>query len=218
MRRFIKRYPNTESCRTAEANYRWLADLGTPLRLPRVLTTRPPRIDFEFVPGRHARPGDLAALAAHLGDAHGAAFVTTLHCARLDEPFITADGHLIPDFLSRRTDALRQRLGEHIIPSPQFDPEQASAVLRHAAQAPAGDLQGLQPAELPDHHRGSGNRRLRAGQPGTIRLRLGQARGHPRHDPRHCFPRRRRGCPPRLQHGRQPPPSRTVRDGSAGAA
>ena len=85
-RRFTRRYPNTKSCRTAAANYRWLAGLGTPLRLPRLLTTRPRCIDFEFVAGRPARPGDLVALAAHLGDAHGTAFVTTLHRVRLDDP------------------------------------------------------------------------------------------------------------------------------------
>ncbi|MDQ3151846.1 MAG: aminoglycoside phosphotransferase family protein [Actinomycetota bacterium] len=137
VRRFTKRYPNTQSCHTALANYRWLAGLGTPLRLPRLVGTDRCGIDFEFIEGRPAELADLIALAAHLGDVHGAAFVTTLHHARLDEPFITADGHQVPDFLSRRADMLRRRLDERVVPAPRFDADRATALLRAAARAPA---------------------------------------------------------------------------------
>lgn len=144
-RRFTKRYPNAESCRHAASNYRWLASLGTPLRLPRLLGTRPRHLDFEFVDGRPAEPADLAALAAHLGDAHGAAFTTTLQRAHLDEPFITQDGHLIPDFLSRRSDTVRQLLDQRRVPSPQFGPEQATAILRDAARGPTAIYKDCNP-------------------------------------------------------------------------
>lgn len=145
MRRFTKRYPTTQSCRAAAANYRWLVDLGTPLRLPRVLGTRARRIEFEFVAGRHARPGDLRALAAHLGDVHGAAFVAALHRARLDRPLLTASGHLIPDFLSRRTVALLERLHAHAVPLPLLDTERASALLHDASGGPAAIYKDCNP-------------------------------------------------------------------------
>lgn len=135
--RFTKRYPNTESCRTALANYRWLAGLGTPLRLPRLLGTDPFGNDFELVDGRPAEPADLAALATHLGDVHGAAFVTTLHRACLDEPFVTLEGHKVADFLSRRSEALRQRLAARSVPSPLFDARQARTILCAATRGPA---------------------------------------------------------------------------------
>lgn len=143
--RFTKRYPNAESCRTAASNFRWLASLGTSLRLPRLLGAGSRHLDFEFVEGRPAGPADLAGLAAHLGDAHGTAFATMLHRAHLDEPFITPDDHLIPDFLSGRSDALRQLLDQRRVPSPQFGHQQATAILRHAARGPAAIYKDCNP-------------------------------------------------------------------------
>lgn len=53
------------------------------------------------------------------------------HAARacLDEPFVTPEGHMVADFLSQRSDALRQRLAARSIPSPRFDARQARVIL-----------------------------------------------------------------------------------------
>lgn len=135
--RFTKHYPNTDACRTALANYQWLTRLQTPLRFPRLLGTGPRHLEFEFVAGRPAHPTDLVVLAGHLGDAHGAAFVTTLRGARLDEPLATADGHHIPDFLTHRVQILRRRLERRLVPQPAFTPDQVVALLHDASRGPA---------------------------------------------------------------------------------
>lgn len=135
--KFTKHYPNTDACRAALANYRWLTELRTPLRSPRLLGTGPRHLEFEFVTGRPAHPADVASLARHLGDVHGCAFVTTLHNARLDEPLATANGHHIPDFLTHRVQALRRRLERRMVPEPTFDPDQAVALLYHTSRGPA---------------------------------------------------------------------------------
>jgi len=59
-------------------------------------------MQLEYVSGRHAVPTDLEALAGHLGDAHGAAWVAALHGARLDTPYRDGDARIIADFLSPR--------------------------------------------------------------------------------------------------------------------
>jgi hypothetical protein len=63
-------------------------------------------MQLEYVSGWHAVPADLEALAGHLGDAHGAAWVTVLHGARLDTPYRDEGSGVIADFLHPRLAAL----------------------------------------------------------------------------------------------------------------
>ncbi len=107
--RFTKRYATPQECAEARFHYDWLVGYAQPLVLPRLLTTGSRHMEFEYVHGRHATPGDLEALATHLGDAHGAAWVATLHTAQLDTPHLANDGHAIPDFVTPRLAALSDR-------------------------------------------------------------------------------------------------------------
>lgn len=66
-------------------------------------------MQLEYVSGRHAVPADLEVLAGHLGDAHGAAWITALHSARLDTPYTAGRGMVILDFLNPRLTALDRR-------------------------------------------------------------------------------------------------------------
>lgn len=109
-RGFTKHYPTATARATALANYRWLREHAGPLRVPALLAIDDQALTFAHVAGRHARPADLRHLASQLGDAHGAAWFSTLHGARLDRPHASDDRHTLRDFASPRLAALR-RLG-----------------------------------------------------------------------------------------------------------
>ena len=140
-----KHYPDAASRRRAEGNYRWLASLGSPLRLPRLLTTAGKELGFEPVTGRHALPADLPALAAHLGQVHAAAHRAGLHRARLDEPFITPSGHLISGFLTRRLAAVTRALGSGAVPGAAFSTTQAQRLLHCSCTGPAAFYKDANP-------------------------------------------------------------------------
>lgn len=140
-----KHYPDAASRRRAERNYRWLASLGSPIHLPRLLTTTGNQLGFEPVTGRHALPADLPALAAHLGQVHAAAYRTGLHQARLDEPFTTPGGHLIPGFLTRRLTAVTRALSRGDVPGAAFSAGQADRLLRDACTGPAAFYKDANP-------------------------------------------------------------------------
>jgi len=145
---FSKRYPTADACQVAVANHRWLARLGTALRLPRLLAVGKRRIDFEYIHGRHAAPQDLLSLAIHLGDVHGSAYVTELHRARLDRPHETGTGHRLPDFLTPRVDAVRRCLRAGNVPDPMLDADEAVRLLREAAPRPAAFYKDVNPRNV----------------------------------------------------------------------
>jgi hypothetical protein len=109
-RPFMKYYLSSAARQAAEANYRWLAGLGSRVRLPALIAANGPVLCFEGIDGRWARPEDLVMLAAHLGDVHGSAHVTELHQARLNQPYRAMRGHVLPSFPHRRVDAVRREL------------------------------------------------------------------------------------------------------------
>jgi Ser/Thr protein kinase RdoA (MazF antagonist) len=135
--RFTKPYSDAAACRLAAANYRWLASLPGPLRLPNLLEAGRQYLGFAFVAARPASPADLVPLAAHLGDVHGAAYAAELHQASLDAPYATTTGHRIPDFLTPRLDTVRRRLESGTVPGPGLDAADAHGLMREAAQGPA---------------------------------------------------------------------------------
>ncbi|WP_075737456.1 hypothetical protein [Streptomyces acidiscabies] len=65
-------------------------------------------LTFAHVEGRHAGPDDLLYLAALLGNAHGPAWRSTLHRAKLTEPYIFDDGTPSGDALASMLEILRQ--------------------------------------------------------------------------------------------------------------
>lgn len=144
-RPFIKHYPQPAACRTAAANYHWLATLGSTLRLPRLVAAGTCQLAFEYVHGRHAVPGDLVSLAGHLGDLHGVAHVKALHRAHLDTSYVAEAGHPIPDFLTPRLGVLRQRLADHVVPEPRLNLQQAIRLLEQATAGPAAIYKDANP-------------------------------------------------------------------------
>lgn len=141
----LKRYRDSAAQFRAERNYRWLAGLGGPVHLPRLLTTTGQQLGFEHVTGRHAEPGDLTALASHLGGLHAAAHAAGLHHAQMDVPFRTASGHQIPGFLARRLAAVTRELGSGAVPDPAFSVSQAERLLRGACAGPAAFYKDANP-------------------------------------------------------------------------
>ena len=113
---FVKHYASPAARRAAEGNYRWLAGLDSRLRVPELMTASGPFLCFEHIEGRRARPEDLVMLAAHLGDVHSSAHAAELHQARLDQPYQTLRGHVLPSFPHRRVDAVARELRAGNVP------------------------------------------------------------------------------------------------------
>jgi len=141
----LKCYRDSAARRTAEQNYWWLAGLGSPLILPRLLTATGRQLGFEHVTGRHASPGDLVAIAGHLGGVHAAAHAAELHHAQMDAPFRTASGHQIPGFLGRRLAAVTRALDTGTVPAPALSVSQAECLLRGACTGPAAFYKDANP-------------------------------------------------------------------------
>ena len=129
---------------------------------PNCMTASGPFLCFEHVDGRRARPEDLVMLAAHLGDVHGGAHVAELHQARLDQPYRTARGYVLPSFPHRRVDAVARELRAGNVPGNELMSVVRARRLLAGRRRPGRVLQGRQPAELPDHPgRAPGHHRFR---------------------------------------------------------
>lgn len=113
---FVKTYPTEQARSTAERHYRWLAIHARPLVLPTLIAADGTSLEFTHIHGRHANPLDLVRIAAHLGDAHGAAWTSTLHAARMDQPHPCGPGETISDFVRPRLAALLRRHQADYIP------------------------------------------------------------------------------------------------------
>jgi Phosphotransferase enzyme family len=118
-KRFTKRYETAQACAAARFHHCWLSTYARPLHLPRLLFVGLRHMEMEHVNGRHAAPADLEALAGHLGDAHGAAWVAALHDARLDAPQGDERFGVIADFLSPRLAAVDH--AKHLRNTPRAD-------------------------------------------------------------------------------------------------
>jgi Ser/Thr protein kinase RdoA (MazF antagonist) len=125
----VKHYPDLAARRAAQANYQWLAGLGTPIRLPGLITASGLDLYFEHIDGRRARPEDLAMLAAHLGHVHGVAHAKELCQARLRRPYRTPCGHTLASFPGRRTAAVARELRAGNVPSAALTIVQARRLL-----------------------------------------------------------------------------------------
>lgn len=110
LRYFTKRYGAPGLVAAAARHHAWLSEHARPLRLPALTVVGPTSLTYEWIDGRPARPEDLLALAALLGDAHGAAWTRDLQSASLNTPQRFWDGIAFGDYLGARQTALRRRL------------------------------------------------------------------------------------------------------------
>ena len=141
----VKRYPNPAARNGAYANYRWLAALGSPVRLPGLVPHgEQDCLAFEQVEGRHAMPADLPMLAGHLGDIHGAAYVRELHHARLYQPHHTQAGHVLPSFPDGRLRAVARELQTSSVPGARL-PVACAQRLITGADGPAAFYKDANP-------------------------------------------------------------------------
>jgi hypothetical protein len=96
---YEKRYPDPTARDRALANYQWLAEIGSLMCVPILMTeSEQDCLVFERIEGRHITPADLAMLARHLGDVHGRAYARELYRARISQPYRTRSGHLLPSY------------------------------------------------------------------------------------------------------------------------
>lgn len=132
-REYVKHYSDPAARECAQANYRWLAALGSPARLPGLLAaSEADRLSFEHIEGRHALPEDLPMLAVHLGDVHGAAYAKELHSARLSQPHHGKYGHVLPSFPNGRLQAVMRELQAGTIPGARLSVAQARRTVSDA--------------------------------------------------------------------------------------
>lgn len=103
---FIKRYTNPARGVAAQAHLRWLQQLGSGVRLPHLHPSTATHLVLERLNGRQPEPSDLPELAAALGQLHGRAYGRELHAARLNQPFGTTTGTVMPDFPTGREHVL----------------------------------------------------------------------------------------------------------------
>ncbi len=150
MKPFVKPYSETQARMRAEANYHWLNHLALPPRTPKLLAVSPRALTFEHVHGRHAGPGDLINIAAHLGNLHGSAYRTDLHRAhlarshstrvlinRVDPENTTSPQRLIiPGFLEGRLEILNRRLQDDPGPTTNLNPAQVNELMHAALNGP----------------------------------------------------------------------------------
>jgi Ser/Thr protein kinase RdoA (MazF antagonist) len=103
---FIKRYTDPARGVAAQSHLRWLQQLGSGVRLPHLYPSTGAYLVLERLNGRQPEPSDLPGLAAALGQLHGRAYARELHAARLNQPFGTTTGTVIPDFSTGREHVL----------------------------------------------------------------------------------------------------------------
>ncbi|MGH3757256.1 hypothetical protein [Actinophytocola sp.] len=144
--RFIKTYPSTQARAAAEHHYHWLTIHARPLRLPGLLRADGTSLEFIRVEGRHATPPDLVRIAAHLGDAHRAAWTSELHRARMDQPHPIDRGTTLSDFVSPRRDALNRCLDAGDLTDHDFDA--VHAILATAVSQPVAFYKDTNPRNI----------------------------------------------------------------------
>jgi hypothetical protein len=144
--RFAKAYPTATARAAAEHHYRWLTTHARPLRLPALLTGGDTSLEFACIQGRYATPRDLVRIATHLGDAHGAAWTSTLHTARMDRLHPIGHDCTISDFISPRVAALRRRHQAGHLPAHDFNTMQD--ILTAAVSEPVSFYKDTNPRNI----------------------------------------------------------------------
>ncbi|MEU9305084.1 phosphotransferase [Streptomyces sp. NPDC048269] len=132
---FTKRYQSTEAARTAAAHHSWLQRTGLPV--PALTGRHGQVLAFQHLPGRHAAPSDLPAIARVLGAAHAHAYRTELQRARLDRTLLLPDGTRLAAFTEGRVDRVQRLLNEGRVPGATLTAGQAAELIGSASDEPA---------------------------------------------------------------------------------
>ncbi|MFD6934657.1 phosphotransferase [Streptomyces goshikiensis] len=140
---FTKRYDTVDAATSAAVHHGWLASLGLPV--PDLIAHHPQALDFQRLPGRHARPGDLPALGRLLGQAHAASHRVALHAARLDCDLHVSGVGAVPAFTGDRTVRVRQLLDADAVPGSALTGDQAADIIESAAAEPAAFYKDCNP-------------------------------------------------------------------------
>ena len=144
MKIFTKAYASPLARHRAQEHHRWIAHTTPGILIPAIVGARPAEIDFEYLPGRHAGPGDLLLLADLLGRQHAAAHAGALHAARMNEPHTTA-GVSIAAFAQDRRERLHELLAASAIPQSLLTAEAVDAWIEEAADLPAAFYKDANP-------------------------------------------------------------------------
>ncbi|MEV6734836.1 phosphotransferase [Streptomyces sp. NPDC051364] len=140
---FTKDYPGPEPAARAAAHHAWLERTGLPV--PHLITLHARALEFEHVPGRHATPGDLPAIARLLGRAHTTAHHRHLSRVHLDHDLVLPDVGVLPSFTAARAARVRQLLETGAVPDPAFTTDQAVELIHSAATEPAAFYKDANP-------------------------------------------------------------------------
>ncbi|MET8048523.1 phosphotransferase [Streptosporangium sp. NPDC005286] len=144
---FTKVYSTEEERAQAVRHHAWLAEHALPFRQPGIEAVGMTSIDFTYIHGRHPGVRDLPMLAALLGDAHGAAWVSDLHRAHLGVPHPLPANHTMADFLAPRLAALDARRRTHHLADDE-DLAAAKRLLHAVAIGPAAFYKDTNPRNI----------------------------------------------------------------------
>ncbi|GLH98867.1 hypothetical protein [Phytohabitans aurantiacus] len=98
-----KHYTDPTRGTAARGHLRWLTSPPSGVRLPHLHPGDGTTLIFEYVAGPNAAPTDLPAVATTLGRLHAAAYAHELRHARLEQPFRTATGLVIPASIPKQS-------------------------------------------------------------------------------------------------------------------
>lgn len=145
---FLKPYRTRAAIDAALGHYRWLAQLGTDVELPRLLRHTATAIEFEYIPGRTARTNDLPIVATALGRMHRAARRHQLARAAVNSPYRTASGLTISAFAAPRRLRLHAVLNQAPPPHSPLSHASVDWWLDHAARLPTALYKDANPRNV----------------------------------------------------------------------
>jgi aminoglycoside/choline kinase family phosphotransferase len=131
---WIKPYPTLAAAESATHHHVWISGVGQ-LPVPDLLGHDGDTLVFAHVPGRHAAPDDLTAVARTLARFHAAAH-RHLAGAHMNQPHTTSRGQVIAGFSERREQRLLDLLAAPSPPDTTLTAEHVAAWMAHAADLP----------------------------------------------------------------------------------
>lgn len=133
-RTWSKTYPTAAAAEAAAHHHAWISGVGR-LPIPDLLGHDGDALVFTHVPGRHVTPSDLTAVARTLARFHIEAR-RHLTGARMNEPYQTGSGVVIPGFTEHREQRLLDLLAAPSPPDTTLTAEGVTTWMTHAADLP----------------------------------------------------------------------------------